>query len=64
MVYMMQSLGMIVVDEIQDGQGIIHFTMQIFYNTFPVVSVKTDTIFSFFGKFLTSKQMFFIIVNW
>ena len=30
MVYMMQSLGMIVVDEIQDEQGIIHFTMQIF----------------------------------
>jgi hypothetical protein len=30
MVYMMQSLGMIVVDEIQDEQGIIHFTMKIF----------------------------------
>ena len=30
MVYMMQSLGMIAVDEIQDEQGIIHFTRQIF----------------------------------
>lgn len=65
MVFIMQCLEIIVVDEmLYEEQGWVCCDMNVLLSYLSVVSVKADTIFSFSIKLLTNKQTFFIIVNW